>query len=39
MSHLSKGLDNDISHYVNILFLRDFTYQILENYVYEFCNA
>ena len=38
ISHLSKGLDNYVSHYDNILFLGDFNSQPLKNYVNEFCN-
>ena len=35
---MSKGLDNYISHYDNILFLGDFNSQPLQNCVNEFCN-
>ena len=36
---MSKGLDNYIRHYDNILFLRDFNYQPLETCVNDFCNV
>ena len=39
ISHLSKGLDNYISHYDNILFLGDFNSQPSENCVNDFCNV
>ena len=39
ISHLSKGLDNYISHCDNILFLGDFNSQPLENCVNDFCNV
>ena len=39
ISDLSKGLDNYISHYDNILFLGDFNSQPSENYVNDFCNV
>ena len=38
ISHLSKGLDNYISHY-DILFLGDFNSQPSENCVNDFCNV
>ena len=37
--HLSKALDNYISHYDNILFLGDFNFQPSENCVNDFCNV
>ena len=39
ISHLSKGLDNYISHYDNILFLGDLSSQPSENCVNDFCNV
>ena len=36
---MSKGLDNYVSHYDNILFLGDFNSQPSENCVNDFCNA
>ena len=39
ISQLSKGLDNYISYYDNILFLRDLNSQSLENCVNSFCNV
>ena len=39
ISHLSKGLDNYISHYDNILFLGDFNSQPSENCVNDFCTV
>ena len=39
ISHLSKCLDNYISHYDNISFLGDFNSQPSENYVNDFCNV
>ena len=38
ISHFSKGLDSDISHYDNILFPGDFNSQPSENCVNDFCN-
>ena len=39
ISHLSKGLDNSISHCDNILILGDFNSQLSENFVNDFCNV
>ena len=39
ISHLSKGLDNYISHYNNILFLSDFNFQPSKKCVNNFCNV
>ena len=36
--HLSKGLDNYVSHYGNILFVKDFNSQPSENCLNDFCN-
>ena len=39
ISHLSKGLNNYISHYDNILILGDFNCQLSENCLNNFCNV
>ena len=39
ISHLTKGLENYISHYDNILFLGNFNSQPSENCVSDFCNV
>ena len=39
ISHSSKGLDNYLSHYDNILFLGNFNSQPSENCVNHFCNV
>ena len=39
ISHLSKGLDNCIIHYDNILFLGNFNSQPSENCVNDYCNV